>query len=399
MLTFQTQQEPIENDLVALLVCVNGSFDRVSVKHFEKQFEDYLKIGYKFVILDCSGIKFVNSSGLQLMLKIVEEYREQGGIFLFLSVLPQISKFFDMLGFTPIMTSFTTKEESLQYLKDQIKRHGLTDKKSETSSLPKVSANPSSKKVMGNPLSQPQQPSSTQRPYSSTRKITSSNPYENPKPQPNLPVAASNPVPPITKKMPVLVATNLEVDFSLEYYKKMMPWRVFPVNLQFKEIKNNRAKDQTLYIVPYFPGCTVVPPYRSMLAKEGNQCTFWVTPQTSQKIKPWIEIGRPQETAQTFDLQVKMGSYSFAKMLFFLAFLVLGMQYITTWFSEPRLLNFLSAIPLDLIPWEYLGHILAGFVFFLGCVFYGKNIPCKAKALQRTWQMEGLESGSVSVTQ
>ncbi len=412
MLTFQTQQEALDSDQVALLVLINGTFDRVSVRHCEKQFEDYLNIGYKFIILDCTGIKFINSSGLQLMLKLVETYKEQEGMLLFIHVLPQISKFFDMLGFTPILTSFTGKEEALQYLKEQIKKN--FEKKAETSTLPKLATSPATKKFQAAPgnLAQPAIASPAipvspiqslaQKPYSSTRKINVQNPYDSIKPAgSSLPIAnlASPNTAPPTKKMPVMIPTNLEIEISLEYYKKMIPWQVFPVTIAFTEIKIIRSKDQILHIMPYFPGCLLVPAYRSMVIKEGNQCTFWVTPQTSQKISPWIEIGRPQDNAQVLVLEVSMGRQYLAKTFFSLALLVLAFQHLTPWLTHPEALNFLvPMLPSLSFIMPYIGYAMAGILFLVSILLYWLNKPTKAKIIRKTLQMEGMETGMVSVT-
>ena len=62
MLSFQTRQEQLVFDQVAMIVAVTGSVEKKTTRQLEKQLQDYYNIGYRFIILDCAGIKFIESS-------------------------------------------------------------------------------------------------------------------------------------------------------------------------------------------------------------------------------------------------------------------------------------------------------------------------------------------------
>jgi anti-anti-sigma factor len=122
MLNFQTRQIPLNYGQMAMLVSPEGAIEKRTVQQFEKQLTDYYSVGYRYLILDCAGIHSINSTGLQVLLMLVETFQKDGGILLLIQVLQQISRFFDMLGFSPIFTSFTREDEAVQYLQDQLRQ-------------------------------------------------------------------------------------------------------------------------------------------------------------------------------------------------------------------------------------------------------------------------------------
>ena len=119
MLSFQTEQEELTYGQVALIVHPSGAIDdKLTVRQLRKQLQDYFNVGFRFLIMDCNDIDTINSDGLQVLSDMVDTYHEGGGIFLLIKVLRQITGYFEGLDYSPVFTSFLTKEDASAFLID-----------------------------------------------------------------------------------------------------------------------------------------------------------------------------------------------------------------------------------------------------------------------------------------
>ena len=322
MLSFQTQQEPLMHDQVALIVSPSGDIDDRTAKQFEQQLQDYLKVGYRFVILNCAGLRSINSSGLEILLKMVETYHhEAGGIFLLMQVqvLPQISKFFDMLGFSPIFTSFTNKQEAVNYLAAQIKNAFESEqedgrpKNGITSNFP--AAVPARKDIPTLPAVPP-----SQTPVANVDKASApAAPVKsNPNPFENNAHAAFSREPKLEKR---LLTSDLPLEIEIQYYKRMLPLANFHMAVAIQSSNQSFSGGSTVNVAPHFPGCLVVPPSRTVDLRKEVKLNFWVTPLTTRKIEGWLELGveKDKDTGHSLPLPVKVTNYLGAKLLLLLA--------------------------------------------------------------------------------
>lgn len=397
MITFQTQQESLGSQQMALHVLIQGTFDKLSPRTLEKQFEDYLKVGYLFVILDCSYIRFINSSGLQVMLKVAEMYRDAGGILAFVQVLPTVTKFFEMLGFTQLLVMFETQEEAIAYLRDKVWSMGAT---SVPSALPLSSAS-----SMGNSMmeakttyvpeikpaslgdSKPVHPTGGTRKmdlgtlsipqggapspsYTTTRKVSKvvSEPGKA-----VFATALSS-----TKKMPILETISWEMDMSIQMPSYMWLDSLFACDVMVSAMNVAKSKDQAFQITACFPGCLVVPASRFVTLLDGKKNTFWVTPLVSHKIQPWIEIGKRNEASQIFPMEIKIHRMKQSRWwyLFALFFLILA-------FVVPRLPLGSMAEPTLL---TYACYGASAFVFLLGMIGDFRKSPEQFLTKKFLWE-------------
>ena len=83
------------NGVIAKLA---GSIDASTVPQFEEQIEKFLKDGVKFLLLDCAEIGYINSTGMGLIIKLVDKYRSRDGDMKLISVPPKVVTLFKMLG-------------------------------------------------------------------------------------------------------------------------------------------------------------------------------------------------------------------------------------------------------------------------------------------------------------
>jgi len=85
-----------------LIVSLDGRLDTVSSAEAEKSIKGSLKTGYN-LILDCSKLVFLTSSGLRAILSIQQDVYANGGKMVLRKVNPEIMKIFEMTGFANIL--------------------------------------------------------------------------------------------------------------------------------------------------------------------------------------------------------------------------------------------------------------------------------------------------------
>jgi anti-sigma B factor antagonist len=403
MLSFQTRQEPLIYGQSALLVSPNGDIDDRSVHQFEQQLQDYFNVGYRFLVLNCAAIRSVNSTGLEVLLKMIETFQEAGGIFLLMQVqvLPQISKFFDMLGFSPIFTSFTNKQEASSYLITQIKAAfeasgEAGEKTSNTSapatlSLPKSNPPPDTRNIMT-----PQHPPT---PVSASTGITTPTVAANPVTSSPAPIqaAATNAAPlhisPVAasadsraagfKKEPKLerrILGSVTFDTQVVYYRRMYPFGVYPLTVSAHP--TTKGGQNTIQITPHFPGCLVVPPLRIFQMQDKAEAKFWVTPLACKPVEGWVEFGKGEDGGCYFTLPCKIGKQTVAKWLALFAVVMAGLLQ---WpgFPWPHVVQYLRDLVAPYAPPEYMSVCVGSVLLFISAVACFINLPSKTKALRQ----------------
>ena len=85
-----------------LTVSLDGRLDTVSSSEVEKSIKGSLKTGFN-LILDCSKLVFLTSSGLRAILSIQKEVYANGGQMILRKVNPEIMNIFEMTGFANIL--------------------------------------------------------------------------------------------------------------------------------------------------------------------------------------------------------------------------------------------------------------------------------------------------------
>lgn len=349
MLTFQTRQAPIGQGQKALVVSPMGTIEKRTVHQFEKQMMDYYSIGYRYVILDCAAIHSINSTGLQVLLKLVETFQNAGGILLLIQVLPQISKFFDMLGFSPIFTTFTKDEEAVQYLLEQISQgepvegEGAFEKPARP--LPPPQPPP-------RPL--PQSPHQQSAPQGATTRS-----YNNPKsPDKSEPKTFS------PAKAEVL------------YYRKMYTRDLSP--LKVKIIPERRTgESSSVQIFPYFPGSLVVPDSRIMSLSEEGEATFWITPLVNKKFQASLEFWLEDKVSRV-TLKTRSGNQRWSKLFVLFAIAIPILCRLSSVQEIVEGLFFLLPVA---IPQDAEGFIVGAALLIIGFLLYLFKRPHRGKSL------------------
>ncbi len=88
--------------VTATLAEMTGSIDATTVESFSSVMDKLLEKDVKRLVLDCAGIKYINSTGLGILLKYVDAYSERGGGIVFTRVPQKVMLVMEMLGFNAL---------------------------------------------------------------------------------------------------------------------------------------------------------------------------------------------------------------------------------------------------------------------------------------------------------
>jgi len=97
-----------------LVVAVEGRLDTTTAGDFEKSMLELLEGGNTKIILDCSDLQYISSSGLRISLIIQKKMIARSGQFKICSLQPSIREIFDLSGFSMIFTIYPDLESALE---------------------------------------------------------------------------------------------------------------------------------------------------------------------------------------------------------------------------------------------------------------------------------------------
>ena len=66
------------------------------------------------VILDMSGVGYINSTGIGMIIKCLKKFRENGGRLVFCSLVPEVMKLFDIIKLTQILEIYPDEETAIR---------------------------------------------------------------------------------------------------------------------------------------------------------------------------------------------------------------------------------------------------------------------------------------------
>jgi len=95
-----------------VLVKVIGRVDTTNYNEFEKSVNEILDKQTKHLILDCSELNYISSSGLRVFLTIQKYMMSTGGKFSLFAMQQGIKEIFDISGFSSIFSIYTDLESA-----------------------------------------------------------------------------------------------------------------------------------------------------------------------------------------------------------------------------------------------------------------------------------------------
>ena len=95
------------------IVSVEGRIDITNAKEFEKPMMEVIEKGCTKIILECSGLDYISSSGLRIFLIVQKKMMAIKGKFMLCNLQPGIMEIFDISGFSSIFSIFPDQEAAI----------------------------------------------------------------------------------------------------------------------------------------------------------------------------------------------------------------------------------------------------------------------------------------------
>jgi anti-anti-sigma factor len=105
-----------QRDATTKRVVMNGALDTEAHSELKQKVDPILASEVKALILDLSGLTYINSAGLQYLFMARRVMEAKRGCLLMLNVQPQVRKVFDIVRALPAESVFSNIEELDRYL-------------------------------------------------------------------------------------------------------------------------------------------------------------------------------------------------------------------------------------------------------------------------------------------
>lgn len=97
-----------------LLLELHGRLDAVSTPDIEKKVFDYIKSGQYKLILDFSGVDYISSAGMRMLLSTTKKLKGLSGHLVLCSITTNVMDVFKMSGFDHVLELSVDKDEALK---------------------------------------------------------------------------------------------------------------------------------------------------------------------------------------------------------------------------------------------------------------------------------------------
>ncbi|HYF50895.1 MAG TPA: anti-sigma factor antagonist [Planctomycetota bacterium] len=98
----------------ATLAEIDGSIDASTISQFQQVMDKLVERGVKNLILDCTNVKYINSTGLGTLLKYADTFESIGGHIAFCRVPSKVMLVMEMLGFNALFNIVTDEATALR---------------------------------------------------------------------------------------------------------------------------------------------------------------------------------------------------------------------------------------------------------------------------------------------
>jgi anti-anti-sigma factor len=103
----------ITTETAYTMVSVEGRVDTTNANEFEKSMMGVVESGSTRIILNCSGLNYISSSGLRVFLIIQKKMLASKGKFELCCLRAEIQEIFDISGFSSIFSIYPDKESAI----------------------------------------------------------------------------------------------------------------------------------------------------------------------------------------------------------------------------------------------------------------------------------------------
>ena len=104
----------------ATLAEVDGSIDATTIQQFQQVMDKLVERGVKNLILDCTNVKYINSTGLGTLLKYADTYESMSGHIAFCRVPSKVMLVMEMLGFNALFNIVPDEATALRLFSGKV---------------------------------------------------------------------------------------------------------------------------------------------------------------------------------------------------------------------------------------------------------------------------------------
>ncbi|MCE5174202.1 MAG: STAS domain-containing protein [Bacteroidales bacterium] len=97
-----------------LVLTLYGRVDTNNFNELEQAIGQVFEADEKKIVLNCSGLNYISSSGLRIFLTALKKVNAMHGTLHLCSMQPVIKEIFDISGFSTIFQIFDTQKEALE---------------------------------------------------------------------------------------------------------------------------------------------------------------------------------------------------------------------------------------------------------------------------------------------
>jgi len=98
----------------AVIIEIEGRLDTTNYSQLEKKLLEHIDAGQKDILIDCSKMDYVSSSGLRIFLMALKKITALNGKFVLCGLQENISEIFEISGFTSIFQIFENQDQALE---------------------------------------------------------------------------------------------------------------------------------------------------------------------------------------------------------------------------------------------------------------------------------------------
>ncbi|PJI09733.1 MULTISPECIES: anti-sigma F factor antagonist [Clostridium] len=98
-----------------LIVAIAGELDHHSSDEVRNKIDDYIRFkGYKNVILDFSGVTFMDSSGIGVVIGRYKKLNSSGGTICIINAKESVKRVFELSGMLKIINIYNSVNEAVR---------------------------------------------------------------------------------------------------------------------------------------------------------------------------------------------------------------------------------------------------------------------------------------------
>lgn len=97
-----------------LILELEGRLDSTSLGKIEHRLPDLIESGEQNILLDFSGLDYINSAGLRVLILAGKQLKKTGGKIVLCSMQDYIKEVFDISGFSSFFRIIANQQEALE---------------------------------------------------------------------------------------------------------------------------------------------------------------------------------------------------------------------------------------------------------------------------------------------